>query len=397
MKTKIDGRIQRVIDRQEALLSRANPVDESWYNGVFERYCHPILTRDHVPVSWRFDLDQRTNPHALERLAVNAVFNAGAIEMDGDYYLMARIEGADRKSFFGLAKSDCGTEGFRFVDGPILIPETEDPDINVYDMRLVRHEDGWIYGLFCTERKDPGAPAGDTSAAVAQGGIARTRDLLNWERLPDFQSPSAQQRNVVLHPEFVDNQYAFYTRPQDGFIDTGKGGGIGWGLSASMKPAVVEYESILHSRAYHTVYELKNGQGPAPIRTPEGWLHIAHGVRACASGLRYVLYCFLTDLKRPDRVIRVPSGFLLAADGVERVGDLLNVIFCNGVIAREDGSVYIYYASCDTILHVATTSMERLLDYVLNTPEDPMSTAECVRQRRGLWQKNRDFLAGTSI
>lgn len=387
----IHEKIHELEQAQQELLAKPNPIDPAWYNGVFSRHVHPVLTREHVPIAWRYDFSRETNPFAQERLAVNAVFNAGAIEIDGEIFLMARIEGADRKSFFGLASSRNGTEGFRFRGGPIVIPETEDPDVNVYDMRLVRHEDGWIYGLFCTERKDAAAPAGDTSAATAQCGIVRSRDLETWERLPDFQSPSPQQRNVVLHPEFVDGKYAFYTRPQDGFIDTGRGGGIGWGLSESMDPARVEHEAILHPRAYHTVYELKNGQGPAPIKTPEGWLHIAHGVRACASGLRYVLYAFLTDLREPNRIIKVPSGFLLAADGPERVGDLVNIVFSNGVVVREDGTVCLYYASCDTVLHVATSTVDWLVDYVLRTPEDPGRSAACVEQRRALWTANEDL------
>ena len=377
---------------QDELLRRPNEPLPSWDNGWYERFRRPVLTRDHVPLSWRYDFDLECNPRGLERLGVNAVFNAGAIEIDGEIFLVARIEGNDRKSFFGLASSRSGVDGFRFLDGPMVIPETADPDINVYDMRLVKHEDGNIYGIFCTERKDPKAPPGDTSSAVAQCGIVKTRDLLHWERLPDFQSPSPQQRNVVLHPEFVRGQYGFYTRPQDGFIDAGSGGGIGWGLSASMDPARVGQETIIHRRAYHTPYESKNGQGPPPIKTPAGWLHVAHGVRSCASGLRYVLYVLLTDLHDPSKLLRAPSGHFLAADGAERVGDLVNVAFCNGMVARPDGTVLIYYASCDTVLHVARTSVDTLVDYALNTPEDPGRTALCVAQRRDLWVKNRKLL-----
>jgi 4-O-beta-D-mannosyl-D-glucose phosphorylase len=377
---------------QEQLLSQKNEVHPTWYNGLFERYVNPVLTKHHTPLEWRYDMNPETNPYGMERLGINAVFNSGAIEHEGDIYLMARVEGNDRKSFFGLAKSKNGIDNFRFVDGPIVIPNTEDPDVNVYDMRLVKHEDGWIYGIFCSERKDPDAPAGDTSSATAQGGIVRSKDLINWERLPDFKSPSPQQRNVALHPEFVDGKYAFYTRPQDGFIDTGSGGGIGWGLSESMNPAVIKEEKIMHSKAYHTIYESKNGQGPAPIKTDKGWLHVAHGVRNCASGLRYVLYAFLSDLEDPSKVTKVPSGFLISADDGERVGDLVNVAFSNGMVAREDGTLLIYYATCDTVQRVAKTTVDKLLDYVLNTPEDPMTTGGCVQQRRELWERNKAFL-----
>ncbi len=384
----IHPEILKRIKNQEILLSASNALDSRWDNGWFERFQNPVLSKAHVPLSWRYDFDQLTNPFGMERLGVGAVFNSGAIEINGDIFLVARVEGNDRKSFFGVASSRSGIDNFRFLGGPVVVPGTEDPDINVYDMRLVKHEDGWTYGLFCTERKEPDAPASDTSSATAQCGIVRTRDLECWERLPDFQSPSPQQRNVVLHPEFVNGKYAFYTRPQDNFIDTGKGGGIGWGVSDSMNPARVESESIIHARAYHTVYEVKNGQGPAPIKTPAGWLHIAHGVRNCASGLRYVLYVFLTDLCDPSKLLRVPSGFFLAADFEERVGDLVNVAFCNGAVARADGTVLIYYASCDTMLHVAKTSVDRLVDYALHTPEDPLRTGLCARQRRDLWEKN---------
>jgi 4-O-beta-D-mannosyl-D-glucose phosphorylase len=388
----IHSDIARRLQQQEALYKRSNQIDPRWDNGWFQRFTDPVLTKQHVPVSWRYDYNPATNPFGMERLGIGAVFNAGAIELEGEIFLMARVEGNDRKSFFALARSKTGIDDFQFVDGPIVIPETDDPDINVYDMRLVKHQDGWIYGLFCTERKDPAAPPQDTSSAVAQCGIVRSRDLRQWERLPDFQSPSPQQRNVVLHPEFINGKYAFYTRPQDGFIDTGKGGGIGWALSDSMNPAKVQTESIIHSRAYHTVYEVKNGQGPAPIKTSAGWLHVAHGVRNCASGLRYVLYLFLTDLKDPSQLLRVPSGFFIAADFEERVGDLVNVAFCNGVVARPDGTVFIYYASCDTQLHVARTSIDRLVDYVLHTPEDPLRTGLCASQRHDLWSSNQKFL-----
>ncbi len=387
--SKIHPAIVERLRIQEELLSRVNESDPRWDNGWFERFQNPVLTKNHVPISWRYDFDRTANPFGMERLGVGAVFNAGSIELNGDIYLMARIEGTDRKSFFGLAKSRTGIDGFRFVGGPVVLPETDEPDINVYDMRLTRHEDGWIYGLFCTERRDPNRPPGDTSAAVAQCGIVRTKDLETWERLRDFQSPSPQQRNVVLHPEFVNGKYAFYTRPQDGFIDTGKGGGIGWGLSDSMNPAMVASETIIHSRAYHTVYEVKNGQGPSPIRSAAGWLNLAHGVRSCASGLRYVLYVFLTALDDPSRLVRVPSGFFLAADFGERVGDLVNIVFSNGWVLRKDGSVLIYYAAGDTTLHVALTTLDRLVDYTLHTPEDPLRTGLCARQRHELWEKNQ--------
>jgi len=375
------------------VVSRANPVDERWNNGWFQRYRHPVLTAEHVPPSWRYDFDPKSNPLFLERLAVNAVFNAGAIELDGEVLVVARIEGADRKSFFGLAASRSGTEGFRFVGEPIEIPETDDPATNMYDMRLTLHEDGWIYGVFCVERKDPQAKPGDFSSAVAQCGIARTRDLRRWERLPDIRTPSAQQRNVVLHPEFVNGKYAFYTRPQDGFIDAGSGGGIGWGLADDITNAVITSESIVDGRAYHTIKEVKNGAGAPPIKTEKGWLHIAHGVRGCAAGLRYVLYVFMTDLREPWLKTASPGGLFLAPWGVEEfVGDVGNVAFCNGAVARKDGSVLIYYATADSRLHVASTTVDALVDYALNTPEDALRTAECVRQRRELVEKNRRLM-----
>lgn len=357
-------------------------------NGIYDRYQNPLLTAEHAPLIWKYDFNPESNPFFSERLGINGVFNPGAIEINGTFYLVARVEGVDRKSFFAIAESDNGVEGFRFWDHPVVMPETEDPDINVYDMRLVQHEDGWIYGLFCTERKDPDAPRGDLSSATAQCGIARTKDLKSWERLADLKTKSPQQRNVVLHPEFVDGKYAFYTRPQDGFIDTGSGGGIGWGLADSIENAIIDEEIIVDERQYHTIKEVKNGQGPAPIRTPKGWLHIAHGVRNTAAGLRYVLYAFLTDLNDPHRVIYSPGGHLIAPEGEERVGDVSNVVFCNGVIARDNGEVYIYYASSDTRIHVATTTLDRLLDYVINTPQDPLRTYACVQQRIELVNRN---------
>lgn len=373
--------------RYEKLIARPNQ-KISFGNGIYDRYQFPLLTAEHAPLIWKYDFNPESNPFFSERLGINGVFNPGAIEINGTFYLVARVEGVDRKSFFAIAESDNGVEGFRFWDHPVVMPETEDPDVNVYDMRLVQHEDGWIYGLFCTERKDPDAPRGDLSSATAQCGIARTKDLKSWERLADLQTKSPQQRNVVLHPEFVDGKYAFYTRPQDGFIDTGSGGGIGWGLADSIENAIIDEEIIVDERQYHTIKEVKNGQGPAPIRTPKGWLHIAHGVRNTAAGLRYVLYAFLTDLNDPHRVIYSPGGHLIAPEGEERVGDVSNVVFCNGVIARDNGEVYIYYASSDTRIHVATSTLDRLLDYVINTPQDPLRTYACVQQRIELVNRN---------
>ncbi|WP_159885082.1 glycoside hydrolase family 130 protein [Paenibacillus puerhi] len=387
MNSLFEQRKRALEDQYEELIQRKNeklPVG----NGIYDRYRHPVLTAQHAPLIWKYDFNPDTNPFFMERLGINAAFNPGAIELDGRFYLVARVEGIDRKSFFAVAESENGTEGFRFWDHPVVLPETDDPDVNVYDMRLVQHEDGWIYGLFCTERKDPAAPPGDLSSAVAQCGIVRTKDLRSWERLADLQTRSNQQRNVVLHPEFIDGKYTFYTRPQDGFIDTGSGGGIGWGLSASIENAAIDQEVIIDHRQYHTIKEVKNGQGPAPIRTPKGWLHIAHGVRNTAAGLRYVLYAFLTDLHEPHKVTHSPGGHLIAPEGEERVGDVSNVVFCNGVIARENGEVYLYYASSDTRCHVATTTVDQLLDYVLHTPEDPLRSYACVQQRISLIDKN---------
>ncbi|MGF7030916.1 4-O-beta-D-mannosyl-D-glucose phosphorylase [Paenibacillus mucilaginosus] len=387
MSSLFEQRKQALEAEYEALISRRNeklPLG----NGIYDRYRYPVLTAQHAPLVWKYDFNPETNPFFMERLGINAAFNPGAIELNGRFYLVARVEGNDRKSFFAIAESANGTDGFRFWDHPVVLPETEEPDVNVYDMRLVKHEDGWIYGLFCTERKDPAAPPGDLSSAVAQCGIVRTKDLRSWERLADLKTKSNQQRNVVLHPEFVDGQYAFYTRPQDGFIDTGSGGGIGWGLSASMENASIENEVIIDHRQYHTIKEVKNGQGPAPIKTAKGWLHIAHGVRNTAAGLRYVLYAFLTDLNEPQKLTHAPGGHLIAPEGEERVGDVSNVVFCNGVIARENGDVFLYYASSDTRCHVATTTVDQLLDYVLNTPEDPLRSYACVQQRIALIDKN---------
>ncbi|HYG79721.1 MAG TPA: glycosidase [Pyrinomonadaceae bacterium] len=392
-RTGFDARLRSLAEAHEELVTRRNSVAGG--GGVFDRYKNPVLTAAHAPLFWRYDLDYETNPHLMERLGVNAAFNSGAIEHEGKILLAVRVEGSDRKSFFAVAESPNGVDNFRFWDYPVLMPETEDPDTNVYDMRLVRHEDGWIYGLFCTERKDPQAPPGDLSSAVAQGGIARTRDLVAWERLPDLKTRSPQQRNVVLHPEFVGGRYAFYTRPQDDFIEAGSGGGIGWGLADSMERAVVEDETIIDPRLYHTVKETKNGLGPAPIKTAKGWLHLAHGVRGTAAGLRYVLYLFLCDLEEPWRVTHRPGGYFIAPEGEERVGDVSNVTFSNGWVARADGQVFIYYGSSDTRMHVATSTVEKLLDYVTNTPADPLRSFACVEQRRALIRRNLELLGRT--
>jgi 4-O-beta-D-mannosyl-D-glucose phosphorylase len=383
--------IQNLMKQQEKLLAQRNRKSAGG-NGIYDRYENPVLTAAHAPIAWRYDLDRKTNPFLMERIGVNAAFNAGAVLHQGKFLVVARVEGADRKSFFAVAESPNGIDNFRFWDYPILMPETAEPDINVYDMRLVKHEDGWIYGLFCTERKDPKAPEWDTSSAVAQCGIARTRDLKAWERLPDLKSKSPQQRNVVLHPEFIDGQYAFYTRPQDDFIQAGKGGGIGWGLASSMEDAAIDNEVIMDNREYHTIQEVKNGLGPAPIKTKHGWLHLAHGVRNTAAGLRYVLYMFLAELERPWVITHKPAGYFLAPLGGERVGDVSNVVFSNGWIEGKKGEVFIYYASSDTRMHVATSTVPQLLDYVLNTPADPLRSRACVEQRCALIEKNTAVL-----
>lgn len=365
------------------------------YNGIFDRYVNPVLTRRHIPLTWKYDLNVETNPLFMERLGVNAVMNSGAIELDGKFYLIVRIEGADRKSFFGVAESETGIDNFRFQDYPILLPDTCPEETNVYDMRVTKHEDGYIYGVFCSESKDTKNP--DLSAAVAAAGIVRTKDLKSWERLDNLKTlRSPQQRNVVLHPEFVNGKYAFFTRPMDDFIDTGSGGGIGFGLCDDITHAVIDEEIITSKRRYHTITEAKNGAGAVPIKTERGWIHIAHGVRNTAAGLRYVLYAFATDLKDPSKVIAEPGGVLLAPYGKERVGDVSNVVFTNGAIARDNGDVYIYYASSDTRVHVATTTIERLTDYVFNTPEDKLRSVECVKQRCEMIQKNMQILSGES-
>lgn len=392
MTTDFEARLTTIKHDYEQLITRENEKVEA-KNGIFDRYQYPVLTAAHAPYFWKYDLNPETNPFLMERIGINAAFNAGAIKFEGKYMLSVRVEGADRKSFFAIAESENGVDNFRFWDYPIDMPQGSNPaDTNVYDMRLVQHEDGWIYGLFCTERRDPSAPAGDQSSAIAQCGIARTHDLKHWERLPDLKSPSPQQRNVVLHPEFVNGKYAFYTRPQDSFIEAGSGGGIGYGLSGSMDPAVVDHETVLDKKVYHTVYEAKNGLGPAPIKTEKGWLHLAHGVRNTAAGLRYVLYMFMTDLQDLTKVTHKPNGYFIAPEGEERIGDVSNVVFSNGWIADEDGKVFIYYASSDTRMHVATSSIEQLVDYVIKSPEDQFTSAETVKSITKLIQQNQQFL-----
>ncbi len=388
--TPFEQRLRQLSQEHEALISRPNRVNPR-SNGLFDRFQNPVLTAAHTPLFWRYDLNPETNPFLMERMGINATFNPGAIEQDGKIYLAVRVEGYDRKSFFAIAESESGVDGFRFWDTPLVMPETEDPDINVYDMRLTRHEDGWIYGVFCTERKDPDALPGDLSSAIAQGGIARTQDLKTWQRLPDLKTASPQQRNVVLHPEFIHGQYAFYTRPQDSFIEAGSGGGIGWGLCDDITQPVIEHETIIDPRGYHTIKESKNGAGAPPIKTHAGWLHIAHGVRGTAAGLRYVLYALLCDLEHPECVTHRPGGYLIAPEGNERVGDVSNVVFCNGAVARDKGELFIYYASSDTRTHVARTTVDKMLDYVMHTPEDGNRSAACVAKRIVLIQKNLDL------
>jgi 4-O-beta-D-mannosyl-D-glucose phosphorylase len=389
MTTSFNQRLDWLFEVYEAEIAQKNQAVPS-LDGIVTRYQRPVLTAAHIPVEWKFDLNPETNAYLLERIGYNAVFNAGAIYWNQRYVLVARVEGKDRKSFFALAESENGTDGFRFRPTPISFstPEGED-ETNLYDMRLVAHEDGWIYGLFCTEKRDPQALPGDQSSAVAQCGLVRTRDLDHWERLPNLKTPSPQQRNVVLHPEFVNGQYAFYTRPQDGFIDAGKGGGIGFGTCPDISQPVILSEQVIDPKTYHTVYEAKNGMGPAPIKTRLGWLHLAHGVRNTAAGLRYVLYLFMTDLADPTRVIHKPGGYFMAPEQEERIGDVSNVLFSNGWIHQSDGSVFIYYASSDTRMHVATSHIDILLDYVTNTPEDGLSTHASVANLMALIEKNQ--------
>lgn len=388
MDTNFEQRVAEMAIKQEELLRKRNePIEH--FNGLYNRYKNPVLTAAHVPYTWKYDLNPETNPFLMERFGINAVLNAGAIKWNDNYLLVARVEGVDRKSFFAIAESPNGIDNFRFWDYPITVPETNDPDTNVYDMRLVAHEDGWVYGLFCTERRDPSASIGDQSAAIAQCGIIRSKDLINWDRLPDLKTPSPQQRNVVLHPEFVNGKYAFYTRPQDGFVEAGNGGGIGFGLSLTIENATIEKELVIDKKVYHTVYEAKNGLGPAPIKTKQGWLHLAHGVRNTAAGLRYVLYLFLTDINDLTKVTHKPAGYFIAPEGDERVGDVSNVVFSNGWIVEADGRVYVYYASSDTRMHVATTSVDQLLDYVMNNPADGLRSATSVQTLNQLIDNNK--------
>ena len=388
----LNPKYEEELKKYEALIMRKNTIDENFYNGIYDRYVYPVLTREHIPLTWQYDLNPETNPFFMKRLGVNAVMNSGAIKLNGKYYLVARIEGDDRKSFFGVAESDNGVDGFRFWDYPILLPDTCPEETNVYDMRLTKHEDGYIYGVFCSESKDHSV--NDLSAAVAAAGIVRTKDLKTWERLDNLVTlRSPQQRNVVLHPEFVNGKYAFYTRPMDDFIETGSGGGIGFGLCDDIEHAVIDEEKMTSLRKYHTITEAKNGAGAVPIKTEKGWIHIAHGVRNTAAGLRYVIYAFATDLNDPSRVIAEPSGMLIGPRAGERVGDVSNVVFTNGAIATKEGKVFIYYASSDTRMHVATTTVDKLIDYVFNTPTDPLRSVECVAQRCDLIKKNLEFLA----
>ena len=392
---RYDNRLHILTKEYDELISRENEKILPG-NGVFERYKYPILTADHPPLEWRYDFNPETNPYLMERFGINAVFNAGAIKFNGKYLVMARVEGHDRKSFFAIAESPNGIDNFRFWEYPVQLPDLYPEETNVYDMRLTKHEDGWIYGIFCSESKDPDAPAGDLTSAIAAAGIIRSRDLKNWERLPNLVSQS-QQRNVVLHPEFVDGKYALYTRPQDGFIDAGSGGGISWALIDDITHAVVKKEIVIEQRHYHTIKEVKNGEGPHPIKTPQGWLHLAHGVRACAAGLRYVLYLYMTSLDDPSKVIAQPGGYFMAPVGEERTGDVSNVLFSNGWIADEDGTVYIYYASSDTRMHVATSTIERLIDYCRHTPEDRLRSTTSVKSIYDIIEANKFVMSEHAV
>ncbi|WP_317129007.1 glycoside hydrolase family 130 protein [Mangrovivirga cuniculi] len=387
-------KIKRLLKEYEDLLSRKNEVVQD--TGVFKRYKHPIITSEHVPVFWKYDLNPESNPLMLERQGINAAFNAGAMLYDNKFTLVVRTEGNDRKSFFAVAQSENGIDNFRYWDYPITLPQTDEPDTNVYDMRLTKHEDGWIYGLFCTERRPKDAPEYDQSVAEAKCGIARTKNLIDWERLPDLDSGDSQQRNVVLHPEFVNGKYALYTRPQDGFIDAGSGGGIAWALIDDIETPIVKDQKIIDPKVYHTIKEVKNGQGPAPIKTEQGWLHLAHGVRNTAAGLRYVLYMFMTSLDDPSEVIYSPAGHFMAPQGEERVGDVSNVLFTNGWIVK-NGEVYIYYASSDTRMHVATSTVERLIDYCKNTPADGLTSYASVKTRNNLIKKNLEYMKNAKL
>lgn len=388
MSTSFEQKVAAVRERHEKLITRPN-VKKEWGNGIYDKYVYPIITAEHTPLEWRYDFNEQDNPHFMQRIMMNATLNSGAIKLNGKYLLVVRTEGADRKSFFAVAESPNGIDNFRFWEEPVTMPEDVIPATNVYDMRLTQHEDGWIYGVFCAERHDDTKP-GDLSAATATAGIARTKDLKTWFRLPDLKAAS-QQRNVVLHPEFVDGKYAFYTRPQDGFIDAGSGGGIGWALVDDIEHAEIKEEKIINARHYHTIMEVKNGEGPHPIKTPAGWLHLAHGVRGCASGLRYVLYMYMTALDDPTRVIAQPGGYFLVPEGEEYIGDVMNVAFANGWIADEDGRVLIYYASSDTRMHVAESTIDKLIDYCMNTPADGLYTAASVETIKRLVEKNRSI------
>ena len=392
---RYDNRLHILTKEYDELISRENEKILPG-NGVFERYKYPILTAEHPPLEWRYDFNPDTNPYLMERFGINAVFNAGAIKFNGKYLVMARVEGHDRKSFFAIAESPNGIDNFRFWEYPVQLPDLYPEETNVYDMRLTKHEDGWIYGIFCSESKDPDAPAGDLTSAIAAAGIIRSRDLKNWERLPNLVSQS-QQRNVVLHPEFVDGKYALYTRPQDGFIDAGSGGGISWALIDDITHAVIKKEIVIEQRHYHTIKEVKNGEGPHPIKTPQGWLHLAHGVRACAAGLRYVLYLYMTSLDDPRKVIAQPGGYFMAPVGEERTGDVSNVLFSNGWIADEDGTVYIYYASSDTRMHVATSTIERLIDYCRHTPEDRLRSTTSVKSIYDIIEANKLVMSENAV